>query len=146
MTGPGEFKSATVGLIWERDAGRCALCGRWLDWSLRAEPFVNGWSVHHREDRGQGGVKRARPGREQPRAYLALPANGVLLCGTGTTGCHGEVTRNRVPARLGFTVARIGIRRPEKVPIKHYRHGWVLLDNDGGWAPVEEPETEEAAA
>lgn len=144
MTGPGEFKSATVELIWDRDGCRCALCGIGLAWALRGMPFTRGWSVHHREDRGQGGVKRARPGREQPRAYLALPSNGVLLCGTGTTGCHGEVTRNRVPARLGFTVARIGIRRPVEVPIKHYLHGWVLLDNDGGWTAVEEPA--EAAA
>ncbi|ONI62655.1 hypothetical protein CSIV_14365 [Microbacterium sp. CSI-V] len=75
----------------------------------------------------------------QPRAYLANAANGVVLCGDGVTGCHGEVTRNEVPARLGFRVPRIGIRRPLEVPLKHFLHGWVLLDNDGGFAPVEEP-------
>lgn len=139
MTGPGEFKPATVGVIWERDGGRCALCGAGLVWYARGYVWAGGWSVHHREDRGQGGVKRARPGREQPRAYLALSANGVLLCGTGTTGCHGKVTRNEVPARLGFSVSRIGIRRPVEVPIKHYLHGWVRLDNDGGYTRVEEP-------
>lgn len=124
MTGPGEFKPATVELIWDRDEGRCALCGRNLWRSRRGEPFLwGGWSVHHREDRGAGGVKRARPGREQPRAHLALAANGVLLDGDGVAGCHGEVTRNQVPARLGFTVARIGIRRPVEVPIRHFLHG-----------------------
>lgn len=144
MTGPGEFKPATVVAIVERDRGRCALCGRSL--SLRAQTRGWEWSVHHREDRGAGGVKRARKGREQPRAYLALAANGVLLCGSGTAGCHGEVTRNEVPARLGFRVPRIGIRRPVDVPLKHYVHGWVLLDNNGGWTPVEEPDAEEIAA
>lgn len=144
MTGPAEFKPATVELIWERDEGRCALCGAVLVRQARGALF--GWSLHHREDRGQGGVKRARPGREQPRAYLALAANGVLLCGDGVAWCHGRVTRNEVPARLGFTVARIGIRRPIEVPIRHFLHGWVLLDNDGGFAPVEEPEAGEIAA
>lgn len=138
MTGPGEFKPATVLLIWDRDRGRCALCGAFQVWERRGRG-PGGWSIHHREDRGQGGVKRASRGRVQPRAYLANAANGVVLCGDGVTGCHGEVTRNEVPARLGFRVPRIGIRRPLEVPLKHFLHGWVLLDNDGGFAPVEEP-------
>ncbi|MBQ9916903.1 MAG: hypothetical protein IJO71_06850 [Microbacterium sp.] len=142
MTGPGDFKPATVELIWERDGGRCALCGVGLNRPLRGVL----WSVHHREDRGMGGVKRARPGRAQPRAYLALAANGVALCGSGTTGCHGDVTNEKVPDHLGFTVSRIGIRRPVDVPIRHYLHGWVLLDNDGGFSPVEEPDAGELAA
>ncbi|WP_295837427.1 hypothetical protein [uncultured Microbacterium sp.] len=142
MTGPAEFKPATVDLIWERDRGRCAMCGRWLVRMHRGET----WSVHHREDRGMGGVKRARKGQVQPRAYLALAANGVLLCGTGTTGCHGDVTDEKVPERLGFSVSRIGIRRPVDVPLKHYLHGWVRLDNDGSYAPADEPDEEEMAA
>lgn len=146
MTGPAEFKAATVAMIWERDAGRCALCGEWLVWEFRAEPFEHGWSLHHREDRGMGGVKRARKGRVQPRAHLALAANGVLLCGTGTTGCHGKVTREEVPERLGFSVSRIGIRRPVDVPLLHALHGWVRLDNDGGYTPADEPDEEEMAA
>lgn len=145
MIGPAEFKPATVVLIWDRDRGRCARCGAVLVWERRG-PGLGGWSVHHREDRGQGGVKRARRGRVQPRAYLALAANGVLLCGDGVAGCHGEITRNEEPARLGFRVARIGIRRPVDVPLEHYLHGWVLLDNDGGFAPADEPEEVERAA
>ncbi|REC98360.1 hypothetical protein DEU35_1460 [Microbacterium sp. AG157] len=146
MTGPAEFKPEMVQDIWERDGGRCALCGLGLHWDLRGKPFERGWSVHHREDRGMGGVKRARKGREQPRAYLALAANGVLLCGTGTTGCHGKVTREELPERLGFSVSRIGIRRPVDVPLLHALHGWVLLDNEGGYAPADEPDEEEMAA
>lgn len=138
MTGPAEFTPATVEMIWERDRGRCAMCGRWLVRTHRGET----WSVHHREDRGMGGVKRARKGRVQPRAHLALAANGVLLCGTGTTGCHGDVTDEEVPERLGFSVSRIGIRRPVDVPLKHFLHGWVLLDNYGGYAPADEPDEE----
>ena len=142
MTGPAEFKTATVEIVWQRDAGVCALCGMWLNRLMRGFE----WSVHHREDRGMGGVKRARKGRDQPRAYLALAANGVLLCGDGVTGCHGAITRNEVPARLGFRVPRIGIRRPVDVPLLHALHGWVRLDNDGGYTPADEPDEEEMAA
>lgn len=144
MTGPGEFRPATVAKIWDRDGGRCALCGLVLVWERRGQAF--GWSLHHREDRGAGGVKRASKGREQPRAYLALAANGVLLCGDGVARCHGKVTRNEVPKRLGFSVARIGIRRPVDVPLLHALFGWVRLDNDGGYAPADEPDEEEIAA
>jgi len=145
VTGPAEFKPATVEKIWDRDRGCCAKCGKPLVWDRRG-PGFGGWSVHHREDRGQGGVKRASKGRVQPRAYLALAANGVLLCGDGVTGCHGEITRNKVPARLGFRVPRIGIRRPVDVPLLHALHGWVRLNNDGGYAPADEPDEEEMAA
>lgn len=130
MTKPGEFSPATVQLIWDRDKGRCVLCGDRLVWERRGP---GGWSVHHREDRGMGGVKKARPGRVQPRAYLALPSNGILLCGDGVAGCHGKVTREEVPDELGFTVSRIGIRRPVEVRISHFIHGWVRLDDAGGW-------------
>lgn len=40
---------------------------------------------HHVISRGQGGDD--------------VPANIVALCGSGTTGCHGEIENNNVSAR-----------------------------------------------
>lgn len=58
--------------IRERDAGLCARCGR---------PCPPGaGSVHHRRPRGMGGSRDP---------LTNDPSNLVLLCGSGTTGCHG---------------------------------------------------------
>lgn len=132
MTKPGEFSPATVQLIWDRDKGRCAMPGcrnPLLVRERRGEPF-GGWSVQHREPRGSGGVKR-----NSDRPHLVLPSNGVLLCGTGTTGCHGDVEHHRdnVDPAWGFTVSRHGVTRPADVPLFHALFGWVRLDDAGGW-------------
>lgn len=129
MTKPGEFSPATVQLIWARDKGRCAYpgCERPLVWERRAEPF-GGWSVQHREARGPGGVKR-----NSDRPHLVRASNGVLLCGTGTTGCHGLVEAKKAPEVWGFTVSRIGQTRPIDVPLFHALYGWVRLDDAGGY-------------
>ena len=134
MTKPGEFAPATVDLIWERDKGCCVDCGKPQRWERRGEAF-GGWSVQHRSARGNGGTNRgARP-------WLTRAANGVIMCGTGTTGCHGRAeTRDRARAfDLGFAV-RMGVTLPASTPLRHAVHGWVLLDDAGGWTPVEAPE------
>jgi hypothetical protein len=73
----------------------------------------------------------------------------MLLCGSGTTGCHGIVTGNPSNAALlGYTVtlARLGeISRdkpisPASVPVWRYSREvggpeWVLLDDDGTITP-----------
>ncbi len=76
-----------------RDAGKCARCGR----SVLNYPS----SVHHRLPRRMGGTRDIR-------SYD--PRNLVLVCGTGTTGCHEEIESNR-------TVA--------------YDTGWLLRSFDG---------------
>lgn len=72
-------------LVIERDRQRCRRCRRQL---TAGEPV----SVHHRRLRSQGGVDCA--------------CNLVLLCGSGTTGCHGYVHSHVADARsLGLLVS-----------------------------------------
>ena len=66
-------------LVQRRDAWKCARCGR------DAGTHWSGDSIHHR-----------RP-RSHPWPGLHQPANLLLLCGSGTTGCHGWVHAH--PAR-----------------------------------------------
>lgn len=59
-----------------RDLSRCQWCGRYV----RTE---SGWySLQHRRARGMGGTSRASSND---------PANLLLVCGTGTTECHGWI-------------------------------------------------------
>lgn len=58
-------------------------------------------------------------------------ANGILLCGSGTTGCHGWAHREIADAtRDGYVVSRWGDER--EVPVLTWR-GWMTLDDDGGY-------------
>lgn len=125
------FTADVVELIWERDRGACARCGRGLVRSRRGED----WAVHHREPRGRGGAGRKR-------WWVNLPCNGVLLC----TECHVEVEKKRAEAvEAGFIVSALGIVRPHRVPIIHATHGRVWLDSRGGFSEVE-PDPEGVAA
>ncbi|WP_394253668.1 HNH endonuclease [Arthrobacter pityocampae] len=62
----------TKGLVWLRDQGECVRCG--------AEGVLN---YHHRKLR-----------RHAPKDEVHNPENLILLCGSGTTGCHGWVHAN----------------------------------------------------
>lgn len=57
-------------LIISREHGQCFRCLLWAD----------GGSIHHRLLKSRGG--------------LGALSNGILLCGSGTTGCHGWVHAN----------------------------------------------------
>lgn len=82
----------TCDLVDVRDEGRCVRCGV----NLHGRMF----SRHHRKLRRHGDHS---------------PANLILLCGSGTTGCHGWVHAN---------------------PLKAYQDGWMLKS----WQkPEEEP-------
>ena len=74
----------------ERDGSRCQWCGRYV----RTE---SGWySLQHRRARGMGGSRRAS---------TDAPANLVLVCGTGTTECHGYIEAHPgEAAERGFRV------------------------------------------
>jgi hypothetical protein len=56
-----------------RDGNCCVMCGVVVD----GRPS----NVHHRRNRGAGGSRTAN-----------VIANLILLCGSPTTGCHGDVT------------------------------------------------------
>lgn len=105
----------TVRQVRGRAQGRCEVCG--TSDALR-------WSFHHRIPRGMGGSRDPR---------LNLPSNIILLCGSGTEGCHGWVESNRTEAYTdGLLVYRID--DPAEVPVL-LRYGLVLLDDVGGVQP-----------
>ncbi len=74
-----EFSPATRAAIYQAGDGRCIGCGR-------ADV-----TAQHRRRRGMGGSKDP---------LISTPANGVPLCGSGTTGCHGWTERHPLDARL----------------------------------------------
>lgn len=72
-------------------------------------------SIHHRKPRGAGGTSLAD---------INDLCNLLLICGTGTTGCHGFIERERVWARLrGFIVPR-------------GRHGVITAMTDPAQVPL----------
>lgn len=115
------FSKSVVAEILTRDEHTCVRCGRGVDPSARGI----GWSIHHRRPRGMGGSRDPE---------VTGPTNGVVLCGSGTTGCHGWVESNRVDARrLGFLVAQW--QDPELVPVQHWLYGPAFV-TPTGWVPI----------
>lgn len=118
--------AATFEKVWQRDAGQCVRCGL----SLVGARGLS-WSVHHRRPRGSGGSKLK---------WVDLPGNLILLCGSGTTGCHGWVESHRAVARdKGWLVPLNGIRLPSTVPVHHALHGVVVLNDMGTYDNQEVP-------
>ena len=105
----------TVRLVKARAQDRCERCG--TSDTLR-------WSFHHRIPRGMGGSRDPR---------LNLPSNIILLCGSGTEGCHGWVESNRSEALvLGLLLYRND--DADECPVE-LRYGRVMLDDVGGVQP-----------
>lgn len=106
----------TVDVVLDREGHSCARCGRGLH-GIRGVD----WSVQHRRARGSGGTIRPDTNAVQ---------NLLLLCGSGTTGCHGYVERERAHARAyGWAVRQC--EDPLARPVLHARHGWVYLTAAG---------------
>jgi hypothetical protein len=113
-TGPDR---TTRQLIKERADWHCEVCG--------IQVYNRRSSIHHRRGRGDGGSSKPE---------INQPSNLMLLCGTGTTGCHGKVTRNenRVKALTAGWVVELNTRQdPADVPVTHARYGRVFLLDDG---------------
>lgn len=120
------FAKPVEALIIERDQGCCVRCGRHVVHLERGRA----WSIHHRRPRGAGGTSLS---------WVNRAANGVVLCGSGTTGCHGWVERERTKAfDAGFLVSKFGPAMATTTRLKHHLYGWVLLDNDGGYKPADD--------
>jgi hypothetical protein len=98
-----------------REQQRCARCGVVI-WS--------GGSRHHRK------FKSRRGGDEV--------SNGVLLCGSGTTGCHGWVHANPVSARM-VGLALLATDNPLLVPVRHAVYGCDVWLDDAGNASATPP-------
>jgi hypothetical protein len=118
--------AATLDMVGERDDWRCADCGH----KIHGERGF-GWSLHHRRPAGAGG---------DPRPETHAAANLVLLHGSGTTGCHGDLESFRAGAQVrGFLIPKEAPEPPEFWVIEHAVHGWVYLRDDGSIA-YERPE------
>lgn len=109
-------------LVAERAGWCCELCGM---------PLHNGraWhethSFHHRLPRGMGGTSAAAS-RHDPHQLL-------LVCGTGTTGCHGLIESQRQLAYGNGWLVRHG-QDPANVPALVYsRVRPVYLTPAGGY-------------
>lgn len=78
-------------------------------------------SVHHRRPRMMGGSKNPA---------LHKCANLLVLCGTGTSGCHGWVESNRDKAReLGYLIQKV--ESAHEIPFQDINEKWWVIDNDG---------------
>ena len=78
-------------------------------------------SVHHRRPRRMGGTKRSDSNE---------PANLLLLCGSGTTGCHGWVESHRRQS-LDDGIILYDRDIPAEHPFKDGHGNWWILDNQG---------------
>lgn len=106
-TGPS---TRTKQLVADRAGYCCEICGLSLhDGTYWAEPH----SFHHRRPRGMGGT------RDQASN---TPANLLLLCGTGTTGCHGRIERDRSTAYVFGWLVTQGTD-PVLTPVWVWRRG-----------------------
>lgn len=109
-TGPTQ---ATRALVLTRDAHACQWCGR--------QVYEGGYSIHHRRPRGMGGSRRRDANS---------PANLVVLCGSGTTGCHGLVESHRDEARARGLLVPQGVD-PSTVLVWAHDGVWIY-DAFGG--------------
>lgn len=102
----------------ERAGGRCERCGT----ALRGD-----WSCHHRRPRGMGGTRRFDANS---------PVNLLALCGSATTGCHGEVEADREAAREAGWLVRLHAD-PALIPVPIFgRTRLTYLTDDGGYRDV----------
>lgn len=123
-TGPSREQRA---IVLDRALGCCEICGALVIqpsggvWEPQWMP-VQPYSVHHRSARGMGG---------STVAWINSPANLLLLCGSGTTGCHGHVESHRAEAyENGWLIS--GRRDPATVPVLLAGGDRYLLTADGG--------------
>ena len=117
-------------LVTLRDGGVCVKC-------LRGHT-VYGVNRDHRKNRSAGG--------------LTVLSNLQLLCGTGTTGCHGWVTEHPTDAVAeGWAVPGWPTADPRLWPARRWvraphgtrRLAWVTYGDDGGVTEITEEEARE---
>lgn len=105
-------------IVYARSCGTCEV-------SIPGVCLGRATNWHHRINRSQGGTWSA--------------SNGLHVCGSGTTGCHGVLTNTNGQRlryeRWGF-ICRSGAITTE-VPVLFRCRRWVLLDDAGGVTDVE---------
>lgn len=102
-------------MVIRRDSSRCVKCGKRIS---RGDWYQGRASIHHR---------RLRSHRF---CGTDLPANLILLCGSGTTGCHGWChSHPRQAMEEGLIVS--AYKTPSMVPLRSWK-GVLALDDEGG--------------
>lgn len=96
--------------LFTRAGGACELCGGSL---------ASG-SAHHRRPRQMGGTKAP---------WINALENLLAICGSGTTGCHGEVESHREQSYETGRLVRSGTA-PWEVPFMDRDGRWWLLVDD----------------
>lgn len=115
-TGPS---SVVVEAVLERAGYHCEICDGWI-----GDRRGTDWSLHHRRPRGMGGTRW--PGANGP-------ANLMVACGSGTTGCHGLIESHRAGAvAAGWLV--LSRTDPATVAVLINRDRWLYLTAEGGYA------------
>lgn len=111
-TGPSR---ETKNDVWRRAGDQCERCGRVLNSGV-----YESFSIHHRMPRGMGGTKNE---------WINDQSNLLLLCGSGTTGCHGWIERNRADSYGdGFLVH--SYENPWDVPVMVHRGHPLRLNQE----------------
>lgn len=114
------FDAATVDLALERAGWACERGGEGISGRRGVD-----WSAHHRKLRSQGGDNS--------------PSNCLILCGHGTSGCHGAVHASPDDARKhGWLLWSTD--NPETYPADLFLHGRSRLSNDGRRTPAPKQE------
>ena len=104
----------------ERAQYSCEPCG-----ALTGDVRGVDWSVHHRLPRRMGGTKRA---------VVNAPSALLIVCGSGTTGCHGRIESYREAAYERGLILRAH-EDPLVVPVR-LAIGLVRLTNEGTYERV----------
>ena len=123
-----------------REDGKCFRCGKQVaiyeDETYHNLPVVKRvdvFSFHHRKPRGMGGSNSLD---------INIFPNLIVLCGTGTTGCHGWVESHREQAYREGLLIHSGLGNPILTPaFSEYRGCWIDLTT--GLIVVDTPETDE---
>lgn len=115
--------SAVRSAVLSRSGGRCEWCGAELcgeqGWA---------WSLSHRRPKGMGGSRRLDTDGA---------ANLLVLCGSGTTGCHGWVESQRTQALVAGLLLH-STEDPAAEPLLLRQDRWVYLTPEGGYRDEED--------
>lgn len=88
---------------------------------------------------GAGANWHHRRSKRVKDEHTHCPCNGVWLCGSGTTGCHGHVHANPFVSRQSGLIVSQHEGQPATVPVVSVVHGGsILLDCDGQFQPLRE--------